>query len=289
MRRDLRSLEPRLIRSPSAALWCVPRGNDDRALRAPRPAWCVRAPAPPAPWRWQTTRPSSAADDAIARPTRRRARSLPPRPRHGMLGVYAQAAPNNPRQPPSPAGGARRQSPDTPGADVVAGLGGGFKRRYEPNAGPIARRAGDDRRAPRTPADVGPRWFCVEPSALEQTVATFDAAAATHRALADGHRRGPRRTTWPGRERAEPAPSTPPKEREKRDSLLCDGDTVGAVLGSVFDSLSLSLPPTPALPRRPVNVSYEQTQSDWARRPSSPSWARGSPVVSAAVAKRAAG
>ena len=28
---------------------------------------------------------------------------------------------------------------------------------------------------------------------------------------------------------------TPPKEREKRDSLLCDGDTVDAVLGSVFD------------------------------------------------------
>ena len=26
-----------------------------------------------------------------------------------------------------------------------------------------------------------------------------------------------------------------PKEREKRDSLLCDGDTVDAVLGSVFD------------------------------------------------------
>ena len=34
---------------------------------------------------------------------------------------------------------------------------------------------------------------------------------------------------------AEPAPPTPPKEREKRDSLLCDGDTVDAVLGSVFD------------------------------------------------------
>ena len=33
----------------------------------------------------------------------------------------------------------------------------------------------------------------------------------------------------------EPAPPTPPKEREKRDSLLCDGDTVDAVLGSVFD------------------------------------------------------
>ena len=30
-------------------------------------------------------------------------------------------------------------------------------------------------------------------------------------------------------------PKTPPKEREKRDSLLCDGDTVDAVLGSVFD------------------------------------------------------
>ena len=30
-------------------------------------------------------------------------------------------------------------------------------------------------------------------------------------------------------------PPTPPKEREKRDSLLCDGDTVDAVLGSVFD------------------------------------------------------
>ena len=29
------------------------------------------------------------------------------------------------------------------------------------------------------------------------------------------------------------APSA--KEREKRDSLLCDGDTVDAVLGSVFD------------------------------------------------------
>ena len=36
---------------------------------------------------------------------------------------------------------------------------------------------------------------------------------------------------WP----SEPAPPTPPKEREKRDSLLCDGDTVDAVLGSVFD------------------------------------------------------
>ena len=38
--------------------------------------------------------------------------------------------------------------------------------------------------------------------------------------------------------RASPAvvkPATPPKEREKRDSLLCDGDTVDAVLGSVFD------------------------------------------------------
>ena len=35
--------------------------------------------------------------------------------------------------------------------------------------------------------------------------------------------------------RKEPAPPTPPKEREKRDSLLCDGDTVDAVLGSVFD------------------------------------------------------
>ena len=34
---------------------------------------------------------------------------------------------------------------------------------------------------------------------------------------------------------SEPAPPTPPKEREKRDSLLCDGDTVDAVLGSVFD------------------------------------------------------
>ena len=34
---------------------------------------------------------------------------------------------------------------------------------------------------------------------------------------------------------AEPSPPTPPKEREKRDSLLCDGDTVDAVLGSVFD------------------------------------------------------
>ena len=59
-----------------------------------------------------------------------------------------------------------------------------------------------------------------------ESLATFDG------------RRSPSAFTAVSAGRASPAgvkPATPPKEREKRDSLLCDGDTVDAVLGSVFD------------------------------------------------------
>ena len=60
-----------------------------------------------------------------------------------------------------------------------------------------------------------------------ESLATFDG------------RRSPSAFTAVSAGRASPAsvskPTTPPKEREKRDSLLCDGDTVDAVLGSVFD------------------------------------------------------
>ena len=59
-----------------------------------------------------------------------------------------------------------------------------------------------------------------------ESLATFDG------------RRSPSAFTAVSAGRASPVvakPTTPPKEREKRDSLLCDGDTVDAVLGSVFD------------------------------------------------------
>ena len=108
-------------------------------------------------------------------------------------------------------------------------------QQYEPN-GPfyatgfggrtVAAAAGAD--AIAAAAAAPPVAFPSLPSTETlESLATFDG------------RRSPSAFTAVSAGRASPAsvskPTTPPKEREKRDSLLCDGDTVDAVLGSVFD------------------------------------------------------
>ena len=88
-------------------------------------------------------------------------------------------------------------------------------QQYEPN-GPFYATGGGAAPAP------APKFPSLPSTETLESLATFDG------------RRSPSAFTAVS-SRKEPAPPTPPKEREKRDSLLCDGDTVDAVLGSVFD------------------------------------------------------
>ena len=88
-------------------------------------------------------------------------------------------------------------------------------QQYEPN-GPFYATAGGAAPAP------APAFPSLPSTETLESLATFDGrrSPSAFTAVSAGHASKPK---------------TPPKEREKRDSLLCDGDTVDAVLGSVFD------------------------------------------------------